>query len=244
MILMRVEPRPLKLFRFLTLSTVAMMFWMEKANAIDVAPRISDREIIQELVLIKAGQDKFNQRFEDINKRFDDINRRFDDSNKRFEDINKRFEDINKRFDDNNKRFDDINKRIEEVNLSLGKRIDDINVSLGKRIDDLNVSLGKRIDDLNVSLGKRIDDLNHLVLTLFGSLLSVMIAFIGFILWDRRTMLKPLEERIVQNTKDIHINRTLVQENTNMLNQVLLTLREWAKDDPKLSTVLRNFSLL
>ncbi|NGZ07744.1 MAG: hypothetical protein G8237_15500, partial [Magnetococcales bacterium] len=58
------------------------------ALAIEVAPRITDREIIEQLTLIKAGQEKLSQRLDDTiqntNKRFDDVNKRFDDVNKRF----------------------------------------------------------------------------------------------------------------------------------------------------------------
>ncbi|MBF0629052.1 MAG: hypothetical protein HQL91_12615 [Magnetococcales bacterium] len=140
--------------------------------------------------------------------------------------MNQRFEDINKRFEDMNKRFEDINKRMEDNTLSLNKRI-----------DDLGQSLGKRIEDLSQSLGKRIDDLSHSMLTLFGSLLGIITAFIGFILWDRRTMMKPFEEKLKAN----HIQ---LQEKSTLLDQLLAALRELAREDPKLSAVLRNFSLL
>lgn len=230
MILMKVKPRPLALFLALTLPSLFLLFWSEVACAVEVAPRITDREIIQELITIKtdlkAGQDKTNQRFDDINKRFDDINLSF---NKRIDDTNRRFDDVNKRFDDVNKRFDDINKRFDESTQSVNKRIDDISQSLGKRLDDLH----------------------HLILTMFGSLLGVMIALIGFIFWDRRTTMKPLEKRIEDNTNEIDHNTSkinthqeLLQNHSSLLNQFLLTLRELAKKDPELSIILRNYSLL
>ncbi|MBF0126744.1 MAG: hypothetical protein HQM02_05980 [Magnetococcales bacterium] len=209
---LRVLPQSSLLFLALALPGFALMLWCAEAGALEVAPRISDREIIQELASIKAGQDKQNQRFEDINKRF--------------EDINKRFEDVNKRIDD------------------LNKRIDDLSLSLNNKIEAYNQSLNKRIDDLNQSLNARIDDLHKLILTLFSSLLGIMVAFIGFILWDRHTMTRPLDDRITQNAEEIKNNQEFLQERSNLLNQLLLALRELAKDDPKLSTVLRNFSLL
>jgi hypothetical protein len=46
------------------------------APAIQTAPRITDREIIQSLAELKAGQDNLNQRFDAMNK---SINQRFDD---------------------------------------------------------------------------------------------------------------------------------------------------------------------
>ncbi|MBF0439525.1 MAG: hypothetical protein HQL93_10450, partial [Magnetococcales bacterium] len=54
---MRIAPHLLPVFLFLV-----AMGWIKTAGAIEIAPRISDREIIQELTTIKAGQDKINQR--------------------------------------------------------------------------------------------------------------------------------------------------------------------------------------
>lgn len=62
--------------------------------AVDVAPRISDREIVERLTRLEEGQKAIQQRFDDVNKRFDDVNKRFDDVNKRFDDVNKRFDTL------------------------------------------------------------------------------------------------------------------------------------------------------
>ncbi|MBI5186730.1 MAG: hypothetical protein HZA01_13530 [Nitrospinae bacterium] len=68
--------------------------------AVETAPRISDREIIESLAELKAGQKALEQRLDDMNN---SVNGRFDDVNKRFDDLqestNKRFDDINGRFD-------------------------------------------------------------------------------------------------------------------------------------------------
>lgn len=70
--------------------------------AVDIAPRISDREIIESLAELKAGQQAINKRLDDLqastNNRFDDMNKRFDDMNKRFDDsqasTNSRFDTL------------------------------------------------------------------------------------------------------------------------------------------------------
>jgi uncharacterized protein YoxC len=73
------------------------------ALAVETAPRISDREIIENLSdlrgdikELKVGQLGLQQQINDLkestNKRFDDVNKRFDDVNKRFDDINGRFD--------------------------------------------------------------------------------------------------------------------------------------------------------
>ena len=70
--------------------------------AVETAPRISDREIIESLAELKAGQKALQQQIDDLkqstqqqihdlrqemNVRFDDMNRRFDDMNRRFDDV-------------------------------------------------------------------------------------------------------------------------------------------------------------
>ncbi len=57
--------------------------------AVEKAPRISDREIVERLTRLEEGQ-------KNIEKRFDDVNRRFDDLRS---EINSRFEAVDKRFD-------------------------------------------------------------------------------------------------------------------------------------------------
>ena len=49
-----------------------------KAEAVEVVPRISDREIIESLTILKQGQIALNKRFEDVNQRFEDVNSRID----------------------------------------------------------------------------------------------------------------------------------------------------------------------
>ena len=70
------------------------------ASAVETSERISDREIIESLVELKAGQKALNQRIDDMNGRFSDVDKRFDAIDKRFDAIDKRFDAVDKRIDD------------------------------------------------------------------------------------------------------------------------------------------------
>ncbi len=63
--------------------------------AVDVAPRISDKEIIESLSELKAGQLAIQKRMDDFqestNNRFDDLQR---STNNRFDDMNKRIDTL------------------------------------------------------------------------------------------------------------------------------------------------------
>jgi uncharacterized membrane-anchored protein YhcB (DUF1043 family) len=59
--------------------------------AVERAPRISDREIVERLTRLEEGQRNIETRFDDVNRRFDDINRRIDDLRS---EMNRRFDTI------------------------------------------------------------------------------------------------------------------------------------------------------
>jgi len=48
-------------------------------HGVETAPRISDREIIESLADLKAGQAAIHQRFENIDQRFNDQNKAFNE---------------------------------------------------------------------------------------------------------------------------------------------------------------------
>jgi multidrug efflux pump subunit AcrB len=70
------------------------------AAAVEKAPRITDREIVERLTRLEKGQKALNKRFDDLhtemNGRFNDVNGRFDDLHT---EMNSRFQAMDKRFD-------------------------------------------------------------------------------------------------------------------------------------------------
>jgi len=59
--------------------------------AVEKAPRISDREIVERLIRLEEGQKNIETRFDDVNRSFDDVNRRIDDLRS---EMNSRFDTI------------------------------------------------------------------------------------------------------------------------------------------------------
>ena len=205
---------------------LTLVFISQSIYAVEVAPRITDREIIELLAEIKAEikADKkiANQRFESINQRFDDqkqeFNQHFDDQkqelNQRFDnqkqEFNQRFESINQRFESINQRFEQVDKRMAEQTQSMNQQFNQI-------------------------------------WTLMMVMLAGIFGLIGFIIWDRTTALKPIEKKIRRMEeieqaieKDLEIRH----ENGSLLTRLVKSLQELAKTDPKVAGVLRSFSLL
>lgn len=117
--------------------------------------------------------------------------------------------------------LEQLSKRIEDTN----KRIEDTN----KRIEDTN----KRIEDVN----KRIDDLMNFLWILAGIFSAITAVTIGFALWDRRTMIRPFEDKVKSIEKDTLENKEKVQ-------RLIEILRELAKEDDKVARVLKYMNLM
>ena len=111
------------------------------ALAIEVAPRITDREIVERLAKLEQGQQFLIQH---MDQRFADMQRNMD-----------------QRFGDIDKRFDGMNQRITEQ--------------------------------------------HHTTLAIYGSLIALIIALFGYIAYDRRTMFRPIKERLERIEQELRI---------------------------------------
>jgi hypothetical protein len=136
-----------------------------QVHAVETAPRITDREIIESLAELKAGQKSLettmNQRFESVDQRFDSVDQRF-------------------------------------------------------------------------------DQIWSLMLVVIGGIFGL----IGFIIWDRKTALKPLEQRLDRIEQDLRHDLDIQHSQGSRVTRLINALRELAQKDEKLASVLRGFSLL
>jgi len=137
---------------------ILLLMLTQLSYAVDVAPRISDREIIESLIELKAGQKAINQRFESLEK----------------------------------------------------------------------------------SIDQRFDFISNLMLVMLAGIFGL----IGFIIWDRKTALKPLEKRLEAFERDVQHDLELRHENGSLLTRLVKSLQELAKQDEKVAVILRKFSLL
>ena len=100
----------------LSLGFLLLVFFVLTAPcpASEIAPRISDREIVERLARLDARLDGLQKRLEEgqtaLNKRIDDLR----------SEMNGRFDTINGRFDSINGRFDSINGRFDTLQWTLG----------------------------------------------------------------------------------------------------------------------------
>ena len=158
---------------------IIIVFTGNPLFAVETAPRISDREIIESLAEIKAEQKALRELME---QRFEQVDRRFEQVDRRFEQVDKRFEQLDKRF----------------------------------------------------------EQMFNLVLSLFGSLMILIIAVLGYSIWDRRTITKKVSERVKKVEHDLDIKNI----DGSRLARLIAALKDLAKENRKLAEVMRSFNLL
>ncbi|CAN2042599.1 conserved hypothetical protein [Candidatus Magnetomoraceae bacterium gMMP-15] len=89
--------------------------------------------------------------------------------------------------------------RVDEGFKNVNQRIDNIN----QRIDSLEVRMQRQNDDLKAQMQKQNDDLKNFMFWGFGILFTMfsggIVIMVGFVLWDRRTVVAP----VAKNQKEL-----------------------------------------
>ena len=87
----------------------------------------------------------------------------------------------------------DFRKEMQEFRISTEKRLIALEtqmIATNKRIEDVNTSLNIRISENTAS----INNVWIALVGLAGCMLAFAAAIFGFALWDRKTMLRPIQE--------------------------------------------------
>jgi predicted PurR-regulated permease PerM len=189
---------------FLVLTLLLVVDSVE-AQSVEVAPRITDREIVRNLADIKSEQKVVIGRMDASAKQVDQS----------FEQVDQRFDDMlgsmNSRFEQSDQRFDDI----------LG-------------------SMNSRLAQID----QRLVNLENNMRTMFGSIIAMIIALFGYIIWDRRTAMRPLEQKVNALEEDLVRDMDIRNPAGSSLTRVIEAFRDLAKSDDKVAEILRSHSLL
>ncbi len=119
----------------------ALWLVVPSAFAIETAPRISDREIIEGLAELKAGQKILEGKINGLQRQIDDSQ---ESTNKQFDAVNKRFDTLERMFD----RFISIALALLGIAFSLLGVIGKILWNQQKRMLAIETSLETQRDEL------------------------------------------------------------------------------------------------
>ncbi|MEA1967233.1 MAG: hypothetical protein U9N77_03320 [Thermodesulfobacteriota bacterium] len=165
--------------------------------ALETAPAITDREVVEKLAKLEAGQQALNQRISDLRSE-----------------------------------------------MKSGQEALRSEMKLGQEAQD------KRFDDLN----QRIGDAIYIMTTIFGTVIALIAVLIGYMLWDRRTMMKPVIERVKRIEQDVVQEFDQLESVVNdldlhhskgsLVTRLLKVLRKYARNNSEIAEIMRELSLL
>ena len=144
--------------------------------AVESTPYISDREIIEKLSFLEAGQKALEQRVTDLHAEVKS------------------------------------GQKALRSEMKSGQEALRSEMKLGYESLRSEMKLG--YEALNI----RINDINLTMLTLFGAIITLIVALFAYITWDRRSIIKPLihqvnklEQDVVNDLELRHVNGSLLQ---------------------------------
>lgn len=104
--------------------------------------------------------------------------------------------------------------------------------------------LEQRIDGLDQRMDRLESDLKGFMMWGFGILFSGMLILVGFILWDRRTTLAPVVKEIKEKESEIAEVKRRERELERKESLLEDLLRGYAKEEPRMATLMRAKGLL
>ena len=119
--------------------------------------------------------------------------------------------------------------RLEEGQGALRGEVKQLREDMNKQFD--------RVDAQFDRIDKQFDRIVNIMLGIFGAFAAMCGGTIWFALWDRRTMIRPFEDKVKKIEDDI-------SENRNKLHTLLEAFKTLSKTDEKVANILKKFNLL
>ena len=128
-----------------------------------------------------------------------------------------------------------LETKVDAINDLLNQRMD----HLEQRVDRLEQSLDRRFQELRTDMNSQFDRLNALLIGLCSVFGLLVVALFGFVLWDRRSMLRPLEADMRRLEGDL-----ATKGSKTRLDATVNVLRAWAQENHQLAAVLKRLNLM
>ena len=224
--------KALYMFRKVTVAALALLL-VAPALAVDIAPRISDAEIIESLAEIKANQASLDQRLSDFQRYSEQRWNQADKLNsERFAAIDQRFADMQANID---QRFAAVDQRFTSIDQRF--------TSIDQRFADMQASIDQRFAAVDQRL-EALEKMLYFIGTLIVTLIVGVFGLIGFIIWDRRSFVVPFEHRLQQVEHQLAESNKPKSRRTakSKLLTIPESIRELARRDPEVEKFIGAYS--
>ena len=112
-----------------------------------------------------------------------------------------------------------LETKVDALDDLLNQRMD----HLEQRVDRLEQSLDRRFQELRTDMNSQFERLNALLIGLCSVFGLLVVALFGFVFWDRRSMLRPLESDMRRLEGDL-----ATKGSKTRLDATVNALRTWA----------------
>ena len=224
--------KALYMFRKLTVAALTLLL-VAPALGVDIAPRISDAEIIESLAEIKANQANLDQRLSDFQRYSEQRWNQADKLNsERFAAIDQRFADMQANID---QRFAAVDQRFTSIDQRF--------TSIDQRFADMQASIDQRFAAVDQRL-EALEKMLYFIGTLIVTLIVGVFGLIGFIIWDRRSFVVPFEHRLQQVEHQLAESNKPKSRRTakSKLLTIPESIRELARRDPEVEKFIGAYS--
>ena len=177
--------------------------------AVEAAPALTDREIVERLTRLEEGQQAMRAELGQLRA-----------------DMDKQLGQLRA----------DMDKQLGQLRADMDKQLGQLRADMDKQIGQLRADMDRQNQRLRDDINAQFDRFFQLLIGLLGTFTALVLATIGFALWDRRTMLRPVEGRVTSLEEEM--------AGTRPRSAALLeALRALSQRDPELATILKNFNL-
>ena len=159
--------------------------------AVEAAPALTDREIVERLTRLEEGQNGVREAIQQLRA------------------------------------------ELGQLRTELGQLREDMN----RQNQQLREDMARQNQQLREDMDKQFARQFRLTLALLGAFSALVAAIIGFALWDRRTMLRPVERTVTGLAEELSSNR-------QRLEALVDALRTLGQRNPEVASVLKQFNLL
>ncbi len=130
-----------------------------------------------------------------------------------------------------------LETRLDEGLQGLRADIQQLREDMNRQDQQLREDMNRQIQQLREDMNQQFAQQFRLTLAVLGAFTALVVAIIGFALWDRRTMIRPFERTVKSLEEDLSTNRQRVEA-------LLEALRSLGQRDPEVANVLKQFNLL
>ncbi|SLM29008.1 conserved exported hypothetical protein [Desulfamplus magnetovallimortis] len=137
-----------------------------------------------------------------------------------------------------------LRSEMKSTNEALRSEMKSTNEALRSEMKSTNESLRSEMKSSYEALNTRLDDSYNTMLVFFGSLITLIVALFGYIVWDRRTMVKPVADQLNRLERQVNNDLDLNHSDGSLLRRQLQALRQFAGKNPEFAEIMRGLALL